>query len=361
MEIGEIVGSTMDLYLNLRAMPALQDLSDADVRLMTRDRLSEALQGYSVVERPDCCLAEPLSVEWEHEPGCLQNEVVHPDEPGTDPALFTVESLPDEARQRVQAMAKQFKEQFGPVVQQHPEFAPILFSLTEAVVKAHIRGESIEARPQWRPGGLLPDHAIIDSVEMGNLIIQPFKPENVQPASYDITLGDAFMVFRHNLKIIDPEQRQDLMHRIVLEPGEEYVLHPGEFVLGASVEEFFVPPDLAIQLGGKSSLGRLGVQVHATAGFVDPGYQGNITLELSNVTRLPILLRPGMKIGQVVFLSLESPCERPYGSPGLGSKYVGQAASGVVQSLYHKNAEHNAHMHYEVRGGGPNTGNQDQR
>ncbi|QBJ95987.1 dCTP deaminase [Rhodococcus sp. ABRD24] len=173
---------------------------------------------------------------------------------------------------------------------------------------------------------LLSDRDIRAEVSSGRLGIDPFESEMVQPSSVDVRLDSLFRVF-NNTKYthIDPALRQDELTTLV-EPaaGEPFVLHPGEFVLGSTLEVCSLPDDLAGRLEGKSSLGRLGLLTHSTAGFIDPGFSGHITLELSNVANLPITLWPGMKIGQLCLLRLTSAAEHPYGSSAAGSKYQGQ-------------------------------------
>ncbi|NLG45608.1 dCTP deaminase [Gordonia sp. (in: high G+C Gram-positive bacteria)] len=173
---------------------------------------------------------------------------------------------------------------------------------------------------------LLSDRDIRAEIEAGSLGIDPYDPALVQPSSVDVRLDSLFRVF-NNTKYthIDPAQRQDELTTLV-EPGdgEPFVLHPGEFVLGSTLEVCSLPDNLAGRLEGKSSLGRLGLLTHSTAGFIDPGFSGHITLELSNVANLPITLWPGMKIGQLCLLRLTSPAESPYGSASVGSKYQGQ-------------------------------------
>ncbi len=173
---------------------------------------------------------------------------------------------------------------------------------------------------------LLSDRDIRAHVESGRLGIDPFDPQMVQPSSVDVRLDGLFRVFNNTRYThIDPRQRQDELTTLV-EPaeGEPFVLHPGEFVLGSTLEVCTLPDDLAGRLEGKSSLGRLGLLTHSTAGFIDPGFSGHITLELSNVANLPITLWPGMKIGQLCLFRLTSPAENPYGSSAVGSKYQGQ-------------------------------------
>lgn len=173
---------------------------------------------------------------------------------------------------------------------------------------------------------LLSDRDIRAEVDAGRLGIDPFDDALVQPSSVDVRLDSLFRVFNNTRYThIDPAVQQDELTSLV-EPveGEPFVLHPGEFVLGSTLEMCTLPDDLAGRLEGKSSLGRLGLLTHSTAGFIDPGFSGHITLELSNVANLPITLWPGMKIGQLCLLRLTSPAENPYGSAKVGSKYQGQ-------------------------------------
>lgn len=180
---------------------------------------------------------------------------------------------------------------------------------------------------------LLSDTDIEAELDSGRLIIEPHDPALIQPASIDVRLGRLFRVFEtHRYPAIDPAADQDGLTRLVrVGDSERFVLHPGEFVLAATLEQVTLPDDLAARLEGKSSLGRLGLLTHSTAGFIDPGFTGRITLELSNVAALPILLHPGMKVGQLCFFRMTSPARLPYGSPGLGSRYQGQ--SGPSPSL----------------------------
>ena len=186
---------------------------------------------------------------------------------------------------------------------------------------------------------ILADRTIRELVAAGRLAIEPFDHDCVQPASVDVRLGTEFRVMRNNrVTHIDPRVANDaLMDTVQVPANEPFVLHPGEFALGHTAERFSMPDDVVGIVNGKSSLGRLGLQVHATAGFVDPGFSGVIVLELSNVATLPILLRPGMKVAQMVFQSTDQPAERPYGHPELGSKYQGQ--SGAVASRYSENRD----------------------
>lgn len=185
---------------------------------------------------------------------------------------------------------------------------------------------------------ILSDGTIRELLAAGTIILDPIEPDQVQPASVDLRLGDTFLVFRnHVTEVIDPYNKPaDLMEEVTVPEGQPFVLHPGEFVLASTLEEIGLPDDIVARVEGKSSLGRLGLLIHATAGFVDPGWQrGQITLELSNVATLPIRLWPGMRIGQMSFHRLDAPAERPYGHPELNSKYVGQ--QGPTSSHYSRN------------------------
>jgi dCTP deaminase len=184
---------------------------------------------------------------------------------------------------------------------------------------------------------ILSDGSIMNAIHDGRLSVSPFTSSHVQPASVDVLLGDRFRVFNnHRHTCIDVRMDQpDLTREILKADDEPFMLHPGEFVLGSTVETLTLPDDLVARVEGKSSLGRLGLLVHATAGFVDPGFSGQITLELSNVANLPITLYPGMKIAQLAFLELDTPCLTPYGSASLGSKYQGQ--TGPTASQSHQN------------------------
>jgi dCTP deaminase len=173
---------------------------------------------------------------------------------------------------------------------------------------------------------LLSDQDLRKELESGQLRIEPFDAKMLQPSSIDIRLDRYFRVFDNTRYThIDPQLRQDELTTLVEADGDEpFVLHPGEFVLGSTFEAVTLPDDLAGRLEGKSSLGRLGLLTHSTAGFIDPGFSGHITLELSNVANLPITLWPGMKIGQLCLFQLTSPAEHPYGSQQAGSRYQGQ-------------------------------------
>jgi dCTP deaminase len=173
---------------------------------------------------------------------------------------------------------------------------------------------------------LLSDRDLRAALDAGRLTLDPFDPAMVQPASIDVRLDRYFRVFaNHRYTHIDPTQEQDDLTELIEPAGDEpFVLHPGEFVLGSTLEVIGLADDLASRLEGKSSLGRLGLLTHSTAGFIDPGFNGHVTLELSNVANLPITLYPGMKIGQICVFQLSSAAEHPYGSSVYGSRYQGQ-------------------------------------
>jgi dCTP deaminase len=174
---------------------------------------------------------------------------------------------------------------------------------------------------------VLSDRDIRAEIESGRVRIDPYDPVDLQPSSVDLHLDDSFRVFRNNrYPYIDVRDLQpDLTELIHVGEDEAFILHPGEFVLGQTLEWVELPDDLVARLEGKSSLGRLGLLIHSTAGYVDPGWKGTLTLELSNVANLPITLYYGMRIGQISFFRMSSPVDRPYGSAGLGSKYQGQS------------------------------------
>ena len=179
------------------------------------------------------------------------------------------------------------------------------------------------------PTSVLSDGTIRRLVEQGRIVIEPWHPELVQPASVDLKLGDTFRVFHnHRTAAIDlREPPTNLTEEIPVADGEAFVIHPGEFALGRTEEWVELPDDVVARIEGKSSLGRLGLIVHATAGFVDPGFKGTLTLEITNLTRVPIKLYPGLLIAQLSFMGLDAPAQRPYGSAELGSHYQGQTAA----------------------------------
>jgi dCTP deaminase len=186
---------------------------------------------------------------------------------------------------------------------------------------------------------VLSDRDIRSAIEGGAITIRPYDERDLQPSSVDLHLDRRFRVFRNNrYPYIDVRAPQpDLTELLQVEDDEQFILHPGEFVLGQTLEWVELPDDLVARLEGKSSLGRLGLLIHSTAGYVDPGWKGNLTLELSNVANLPIALYHGMKIGQISFFRMSSSVERPYGSPELGSKYQGQ--SEPTASAFHRDFE----------------------
>ena len=186
---------------------------------------------------------------------------------------------------------------------------------------------------------VLSDRDIRAEIAAGRIVIDPYLPEAVQPSSVDLHLDRRFRVFRNSrYPYIDVRTDQPELTELVEIGGDEpFILHPGEFVLGSTFERVELPNDLVARLEGKSSLGRLGLLIHSTAGYVDPGWDGNLTLELSNVANLPITLYDGMKIGQISFQRLSSPAEVAYGDARIGSKYRGQR--DPTASLYHRDFE----------------------
>jgi dCTP deaminase len=186
---------------------------------------------------------------------------------------------------------------------------------------------------------VLSDRDIRAEIAAGRIVIDPFIPEAVQPSSVDLHLDRRFRVFRNSrYPFIDVRADQPELTELVEIAGDDpFILHPGEFVLGSTLERVQLPNDLVARLEGKSSLGRLGLLIHSTAGYVDPGWEGNLTLELSNVANLPITLYDGMKIGQISFQRLSSPAEVGYGDASIGSKYRGQR--DPTASLYHRDFE----------------------
>jgi dCTP deaminase len=173
---------------------------------------------------------------------------------------------------------------------------------------------------------LLSDRDIKAEISVGRVQVEPYDEAMIQPSSIDVRLDRWFRVFEnHKYPHIDPSiEQEDLTRLLETEGDEPFILHPGEFVLGSTYEVVTLPDDVAGRLEGKSSLGRLGLLTHSTAGFIDPGFSGHVTLELSNVATLPITLYPGMKIGQLCLFRLSSPAEYPYGSEKYGSRYQGQ-------------------------------------
>lgn len=187
---------------------------------------------------------------------------------------------------------------------------------------------------------LLSDRDIRAEIAAGRVGCEPFTESMIQPSSVDVRLDKFFRVFEnHRYSVIDPSIEQPELTRGVITEGDEpFILHPGEFVLASTYEVITLPDDIAGRLEGKSSLGRLGLLTHSTAGFIDPGFSGHITLELSNVANLPVKLFPGMKIGQLCLIKLSSPAEHPYGSEKYGSRYQGQRGPTASRSFinFHK-------------------------
>lgn len=181
---------------------------------------------------------------------------------------------------------------------------------------------------------LLSDRDIKAELGAGRIALEPYEQEMVQPSSIDVRLDRFFRLFdNHKYPFIDPAEDQPELTRLVeVDPDQAFILHPGEFVLGSTFELVSLPDDVAARLEGKSSLGRLGLLTHSTAGFIDPGFSGHVTLELSNVATLPIKLWPGMKIGQMCFFRLSSAAERPYGSAEYSSRYQGQRGPTASRS-----------------------------
>lgn len=181
---------------------------------------------------------------------------------------------------------------------------------------------------------LISDHDIRQDLDSGRIQLDPYDPAMVQPASIDVRLDKYFRLFdNHKYPYIDPAEDQPELTRLIeTKPGEPFILHPGEFVLGSTYEQVTLPDDVAARLEGKSSLGRLGLLTHSTAGFIDPGFSGHVTLELSNMATLPILLWPGSKVGQLCFFRLSSPTDHPYGSGAYGNRYQGQRGPTASRS-----------------------------
>ncbi len=187
---------------------------------------------------------------------------------------------------------------------------------------------------------LLSDRDITAELDSGRIGLAPYEPQMIQPSSIDVRLDRYFRLFdNHKYPYIDPaEDQPDLTRLVDVDSDQPFILHPGEFALGSTYEQVTLPDDVAARLEGKSSLGRLGLLTHSTAGFIDPGFSGHVTLELSNVATLPIKLWPGMKIGQLCFFRLSSPAEKPYGSAEYSSRYQGQRGPTASRSFlnFHK-------------------------
>jgi dCTP deaminase len=184
---------------------------------------------------------------------------------------------------------------------------------------------------------VLSDRSIRSEIAAGRIVVEPLDADLIQPSSIDVRVDRRFRVF-HNARYpyIDvKEPQEELTELVEIDEERPFILHPGEFVLASTLERIRLPDDLVARLEGKSSLGRLGLLIHSTAGFIDPGWDGHVTLELSNVANLPITIYYAMKIGQLSFVQLSEPAESPYGSGGLGSKYQGQ--QGPTPSRYYEN------------------------
>jgi len=184
---------------------------------------------------------------------------------------------------------------------------------------------------------ILSDRTLREEIAARRIVIEPLDERCIQPSSIDVKVSNLFRVFRnHTAGIIDVKQDlEDLTEMVNVDPDGVFMLHPGEFVLGSTLERITVPDDLVARIEGKSSLGRLGLLIHSTAGFIDAGFDGHITLELSNVASLPITIYPGMKIGQISFVRMTTPADNPYGKGARGSKYQGQR--GPTPSRYFEN------------------------
>lgn len=187
---------------------------------------------------------------------------------------------------------------------------------------------------------LISDRDIRTQIDAGRIVLDPFEASMVQPSSVDVRIDKLFRLFdNHKYAHIDPSEEQPELTRLIeVADDEPFILHPGEFVLGSTYETVTLPDDVAARLEGKSSLGRLGLLTHSTAGFIDPGFSGHVTLELSNMATLPIKLWPGSKIGQLCFFQLSSPAEHPYGSGEYGNRYQGQRGPTASRSYlnFHK-------------------------
>lgn len=201
-----------------------------------------------------------------------------------------------------------------------------------------LAGPLLWRRPSSSVGDvILSDRTLREQLEAGRIVIDPFDPACVQPSSIDVKIGNLFRVFRnHTAAVIDVKENQEDLTELITIPNDGvFMLHPGEFVLGSTLERIAVPDDLVSRIEGKSSLGRLGLIIHSTAGFIDAGFDGHVTLELTNIATLPITLYPGMKIGQVSFMEMTTAAENPYGKGARGSKYQGQR--GPTPSRYWEN------------------------
>ena len=184
---------------------------------------------------------------------------------------------------------------------------------------------------------VLSDRSIREAISNGSIVIEPYSDKDVQPASVDFHLANKILVFRNStLPYIDLRKEvPNLTEEVIIQDDDPFMLHPGEFVLGSTLEKLTLANDLVARIEGKSSLGRLGLMIHSTAGFIDPGWSGNLTLELANVSRLPITLYFGMRIGQISFQHMTTEVDRPYGSKELSSRYQGQQSPTASRAHLH--------------------------
>lgn len=172
---------------------------------------------------------------------------------------------------------------------------------------------------------ILSDRDILKYIKKKNIVVSPFKRKNIQPSTLDIELSNEFRVFQnYDVGIIDTREVSDVSKLVKIKKDGSFIVHPGEFILGSTIEKIKLPNDIAATIEGRSSLGRIGLIIHATAGYIDPGFSGKVTLEMSNISNLPIKLYPGMRIGQIAFFMMSTPVDTPYGSKELGSKYQNQ-------------------------------------
>ncbi len=214
------------------------------------------------------------------------------------------------------------------------EVLPLNYARESALERCGDEHTGASVGPTTVTAVLLSDRDIRAELASGRVVLDPLDPAMVQPSSVDVRLDRYFRLFdNHKYRVIDPSEDQpDLTRLVEVAADEPFMLHPGEFVLGSTYEAVTLPDDLAARIEGKSSYGRLGLVTHSTAGFIDPGFSGHVTLELSNVATLPITLWPGMKIGQLCFFRLSSPAEHPYGSTRYGSRYQGQRGPTASRS-----------------------------
>jgi dCTP deaminase len=169
---------------------------------------------------------------------------------------------------------------------------------------------------------ILADRDILKRIKEKSLVIKPFSKKRLQPSTYDLLLSGEIRIFNsHDISVVDVKKSEEISRRVKLRKNGSFIIHPGEFILGSTVEFFEIPLDMAAKLEGRSSLGRLGLIIHATAGYVDPGFKGYLTFEMSNISRLPIKLYPRMRVAQICFFQMTSQVLRPYGSREIGSKY----------------------------------------